>query len=955
MPMPAQLSEEESVAASSHSQRFEHTNASSYKYEHTGASTLKKAHSCLSQGTTALTGLTPDNKSVVSESHASVPELNAVKADVENALPCGEAVSIWTRSTIGIVLNGFLLAFLSATCSGVIYGFFLGYMGLESYVLASIAALMKLPDVFPLPYGILTDCFPIRGQKRKPWLLISWAISAGALLTMCLKPQPGPFYCFENGEYNWYVPPCNPGILKEKNWYVFPMFILTAGLQLGSVSGQALLLEYSQLEPLERRGQIKAEMTMVCTAGSLASSLFIGIFMNSKEYLGTFDWGLSFSGLMAVCLVLVILIIPVTVMCVYEPPKSGQRTSCRAHVMSSWELVQGKALSSLLFFAFFVQLLVSMTTTAGPMVRSQWAHVKVLQQQMFGMAGLGIMMAATWVYRVYFLQASWRKAIFVAIFAVNVLDAIPQFLTTFDLVRNQYFYLGEDVVSSIPNAVLQLVSNLMIIELAEPGREGLSYGLIGTLQQSALPFATVLSNQVYELFDPKLSNLENYILDTPQFRSTVAWSYVLTYTTSFLALALLPMIPWQKAEAHRRKKEWSSNSVMAAIVLVIPALCLTYGIIVLLLTSQPETACLRWVGGQGCEDEAEVNSTPVPSVFEVLEYAGIVGFKQQSRGVAWAFVLSDVLSAQEPEFCLLENINARLQPRGQDGDADLLVLWLFLAVRTFERGLSLNGLTLVGWDNGGLTDVLDAGNCDLRFFRSDYGDAHRIIRDANGLLGLRKAECGGSDVSFSVSDHSCSATVCFAVDWTILDFRWPYGLAVCYVNAESAKLMLWTQLANSIAEAFSAESPALRAHVQLVHSNLAVRQKMAWRPIDAKSVRTVRTFMTRALLFPVLVKALGCVDESAAVAGACVETEVESLLQRPASVRDEILHIVDFREALTRVSVCDELVALKRRFVNYYREVGAHIKHSVHTDLGQTVDCIPFLKQPALLWAGEEM
>ncbi|CAE7279619.1 unnamed protein product [Symbiodinium necroappetens] len=668
MPMPAQPAEEESVAASSHSQHFEHTNASSYKFEHTGVSTLKKAHSCLSQGTTAMTGVTPDNNSVASESHAPAPELNAIKADVENALPCGEAVSIWTRSTIGIVLNGFLLAFLSAICRGVIYGFFLGYMGLDSYVLASIAALMKLPDVFPLAYGILTDCFPIRGQKRKPWLLISWTISAGALLAMSLKPQPGPLHCFENGEYNWYVPPCNPGILKEKNWYVFPMFILTAGLQLGAVSGEALLLEYSQLEPLEHRGQIKAEMTVVCTAGALASSLFIGIFMNGKEYLGTFDWGLSFSGLMAVCLVLVILIIPVTVMCVYEPPKSGQRTSCRAHVKSSWELVQGKALSSILFFAFIVQFLFSMTTTAGPMVRSQWAQVKVLQQQMFGMAGLCIMMASTWIYRVYFLQASWRKAIFAAIFAVNVLDAIPQFLTTFDLVRNQYFYLGEDVVSSIPNAVLQLVSNLMIIELAEPGREGLSFGLIGTLQHSAMPFATVISNQVYGLFDPKLSNIENYILDTPQFRSTVAWSYVLSYAESFLAVALLPMIPWQKAEAHRRKREWSSNSVMAAIVLVIPALCLTYGIIVLLLTSQPETACFRWVGGQGC---AKVNSTPVPSVGDqgftgaalegdpVRIYGGSpTGLQLTIRppratqyhelpGVPGAFVLSDVLSAQE--------------------------------------------------------------------------------------------------------------------------------------------------------------------------------------------------------------------------------------------------------------------------------------------------------------------
>jgi len=253
------------------------------------------------------------------------------------------------------------------------------------------------------------------------------------------------------------------------------------------------------------------------------------------------------------------------------------------------------------------------------MVRSQWAHVKVLQQQMFGVAGLGVMIAATWIYKLCFLQVSWRKVIFLAIVAVNVIDAIPQFLTTFGVVRNQYFYLGEDIVSSIPNAMLQLVSNLMIIELAEPGREGLCFGLIGTLQQSALPFATVISNQVYGLFTPKLSSLENYILDTPEFRETVAWSYVLTYATSFFALGLLPMIPWQKAEAHRRKNEWKNNSFMATLVLVIPALCLLYGVIVLILTSQPETACLRWVGGQGCEHDSE--RLTVSSVMSILSLA----------------------------------------------------------------------------------------------------------------------------------------------------------------------------------------------------------------------------------------------------------------------------------------------------------------------------------------------
>ena len=44
----------------------------------------------------------------------------------------------------------------------------------------------------------------------------------------------------------------------------------------------------------------------------------------------------------------------------------------------------------------------------------------------------------------------------------------------------------------------------------------------------------------------------------------------------------------------------------------------------------------------------------------------------------------------------------------------------------------------------------------------------------------------------------------------------------------------------------------------------------------------------------------------------------------------QILHIVDFREKLLETSVPDDLVALKRRFVNYYTEVGSHIKRSVH-------------------------
>ena len=142
-------------------------------------------------------------------------------------------------------------------------------------------------------------------------------------------------------------------------------------------------------------------------------------------------------------------------------------------------------------------------------------------------------------------------------------------------------------------------------------------------------------------------------------------------------------------------------------------------------------------------------------------------------------------------------------------------------------GLSLNGLTFVDWDHDGLTDVLDAGNGDLRFFRSgsdgslayfpeqfpqvyvdsdtiltaaDWdgdGDADLITRDANGLLRYYERLNEKYDPSLvevatlRFPSQTIAAVQLFAVDWTS-DGR----TDLLYFNAETGKLVLWEQLAN---------------------------------------------------------------------------------------------------------------------------------------------------------------
>lgn len=48
-----------------------------------------------------------------------------------------------------------------------IYGFFLGYLNVESYVYATAATVVVLPWSFKFIFGMINDCVPIWGYRRK--------------------------------------------------------------------------------------------------------------------------------------------------------------------------------------------------------------------------------------------------------------------------------------------------------------------------------------------------------------------------------------------------------------------------------------------------------------------------------------------------------------------------------------------------------------------------------------------------------------------------------------------------------------------------------------------------------------------------------------------------------------------------------------------------------------------
>lgn len=65
-------------------------------------------------------------------------------------------------------------------------------------------------------------------------------------------------------------------------------------------------------------------------------------------------------------------------------------------------------------------------------------------------------------------------------------------------------------------------------------------------------------------------------------------------------LAGVAVLPKQKADAQRRKREWEHRPAYAWTSILLLGVALTYATAVNFLSMFPSTMCLEFAGGEGC-------------------------------------------------------------------------------------------------------------------------------------------------------------------------------------------------------------------------------------------------------------------------------------------------------------------------------------------------------------------
>jgi len=276
----------------------------------------------------------------------------------------------------------------------------------------------------------------------------------------------------------------------------------------------------------------------------------------------------------------------------------------REYMSMAWELLKSKATFYIILYCFLGSAIGNISTPASGYVKTYWAGVENLQNQIFSLVGLLLFAGGLAMVKKWFLNTSWRMLLGVTIVTLQVVDSFFSTLTIFDIVRNQYFYLGETVLVEFPLAANFVVSTFVIVEMAEDGNEGMVYGLLTTTGNLGGPVARAIGNQLYTVFQPSLSDSRNYIRDTPAFRNTVFHSFLLSYAfPCFSLFAVCYFLPEQKQQTQERKKTWKKRPIYAIFTITLLSLAFIYSLTVNFLAMSPSTMCLKFAGGDGCEAE----------------------------------------------------------------------------------------------------------------------------------------------------------------------------------------------------------------------------------------------------------------------------------------------------------------------------------------------------------------
>ncbi|TYZ64137.1 hypothetical protein PybrP1_011256 [[Pythium] brassicae (nom. inval.)] len=501
--------------------------------------------------------------------------------EMYGSLRKGGEVNLFTKRFIGLI---------AGTCSSVIsYSALQGclkpvmqtQLGLTLAEKTAVERLIEMPMLLSFVIGLIADCYPIRGTRRKSYMIIGVLMNAFGVLGLAALTAH-----FESLE------------VRERKTPLVVLAIITItiasfGCLITYLCVHTRTIELSQQESLRRRGAIQVSYLIVRRVAGYVATAYTQLVIGNDPTNPKLSVYKSMLVLVAIC----VAPLPLIMRYWYEETYSLATTmGTRARIF--WKVIQQKAVWRTLAFICCYTLFLTIKFFNSMAVVKSWTGItgeSVMGQRT---ALETVIFGVILVWRFFFMNRPWRTFFAIAPF----FQIVPWvFLAVFvcrNIMRSVYFYYVVIYLSYIADGVMAFVNLVPLTEIIQEGSEGVTVGLVLTLQRVIGIFVNTNSNGLFK--GANFYSLDGAKKDTNDARWDVLVSLLLNYGINALALVGLIFLPNQKLDAQQLRMYGGFTKGATVVIISFVVAFVLYSLSVNIMLLNSAWSCYRIAGGNGC-------------------------------------------------------------------------------------------------------------------------------------------------------------------------------------------------------------------------------------------------------------------------------------------------------------------------------------------------------------------
>ena len=339
-----------------------------------------------------------------------------------------------------------------------------------------LSTVQSLPWSFKLFYGVLSDCVPINGKRRKPYFVIGWTIFVICNLLLTFLGTP------------------------NIQTLIALVFFSVCGYMLSDVMTDALVVERSKLEPTLMMGSIQATAYTLRYFGNILGAILGTILYNYSDW----GWGLTIGQIFFINAAFPILFVFPFMWHLEDPFSSEEVRSLAEHCYDIWNMSVLRSVWQPMVFIYLYNVLM-IPNAAWNNYLIEGLHFTDWMIGCISIAGAVFSWLGILFYRGVLFQESWRM-IYVWTTVIMLIFSALQLLLIFQInikmgIPNLWFALGDTTVINFVVAVQFLPMVRMFLSLCPDGAEGTSYALLTTYSNIASSVASNIGTLMTRIWD----------------------------------------------------------------------------------------------------------------------------------------------------------------------------------------------------------------------------------------------------------------------------------------------------------------------------------------------------------------------------------------------------------------------------------------------------------------------